>query len=197
MPEWKQWLLTSVAAEFVRKGLVGADVYCIAEAEGISKEILDTRFHGKKELVLSVISEIAEAHKRYILKNVKNKQTARARLVNFIVAGLEFAEQNPVLSQVIIQGLFSTETEIRDHVYEVYENIFRQMLHDLEEDRIILQRTNALLSDLTTILLSVIFTGGCPQIIMEYFSGVDLYRLANSLLDALQRHYQSNIVGSE
>lgn len=72
MTEWKQWLLTSVAAEFARKGFIGADIYCIAEAEGISKEILDARFPGKKELVLSLISEIAEAHKRDILKKVKN-----------------------------------------------------------------------------------------------------------------------------
>lgn len=72
MTEWKQWLLTSVAAEFARKGFIGADIYCIAEAEGISQEILDARFPGKKELVLSLISEIAEAHKRDILKKVKN-----------------------------------------------------------------------------------------------------------------------------
>lgn len=74
--------------------------------------------------------------------------------MNYIVASLEFGEQNPVLSQVIIQGLFSTDTEIRDHVYEVYEKIFGQMLIDLEEDRIIRQRTNALLSDLSFLTLA-------------------------------------------
>ena len=105
---------------------------------------------------------------------------------------LEFAEQKPTLSQVIHQGLFATDTEIRDHVYRVHEEVFKLMMNDLEEEGIIRHRKYALTSDLTTILLSAIFTGGCPQLILEYSSWVDYYRVASSILDALQRRYQSN-----
>jgi hypothetical protein len=108
---------------------------------------------------------------------------------------LEFAEQKPTLSQVIHQGLFATDTEIRDHVYRVYEEVFKLMMNDLEEEGIIRHRKYALTSDLTTILLSAIFTGGCPQLILEYGSWVDYYRVASSILDALQRRYQSNDIG--
>jgi AcrR family transcriptional regulator len=192
MVDWKQWLLTSVASEFVFKGLADVDIYYIAETKGISKEDLDARFRDKKELVFSLIDTIAEDHKRYIHEMVKNIHAPRDRLVHFISAGLEFAEQNPALGQVIYRALFSTDIEIRDHVYSVYEGVFKLMMIDLEEEGIVHHRTYALTSDLTTILLSAIFTGGCPQLILEYNSWVDYYRVANSILDALQRRYQSN-----
>jgi AcrR family transcriptional regulator len=192
MVDWKQWLLTSVASEYVFKDLADADIYYIAEAKGISKKDLDARFRDKKELVFSLIDTIAEDHKRYILEKVKHIHTPRERLVHFISAGLEFAEQNPALSQVIYRGLFSTDIEIRDHVYSVYEEVFRLMMSDLEEEGIVRHQTYALTSDLTTILLSAIFTGGCPQLMLEYNSWVDYYRVASSILDALTRRYQSN-----
>lgn len=192
MIDLKQWMLTSVAAEYARQGFADADIYYVAENEGIPKEYLNTRFPDKKELLLTLIEEIAKEHNRYQLKTVKGTHSVRERLVHLIAANLEFAEQNVCLSQVIVNGLFSTDTKIRDHVYKVYETFFEQMLVDLEEVKIIRKRTNALLGDLTTIMLSVIFTGGCPQLRMEYLSWIDYYRIANSVLDALEIRYQSN-----
>jgi AcrR family transcriptional regulator len=192
MTDWKQWLLTSVATEYGNKGLASSDFNYIAASAGINKKNLDAHFPGKKDVIFSLIDEIAKAHKSYVLGMIKDMPAARERLVHFIVAGLEFAEKSPALARAIIQGLFSTETEIRDHVYEVYEGVFELMMDDLEEEGIIHHRTNAIISDLTTILLSAVFTGGCPQLLMEYTSWVDLHKVANSILDALQRRYQSH-----
>lgn len=48
--DWKQWLLTPVAPEFVIKSLADVDIYYIAEAKGISQEDLDARYPDKNEL---------------------------------------------------------------------------------------------------------------------------------------------------
>ena len=190
MTKWRRWLLTSVTAEIVTSGLANVDIYRTAEENGISQESLNVRFSNQQEVITVLISEIAQAHKQYVIEITENITTPRDRLVHFIASSIEYVTQNPIYGNVIVNGLYSNDQAIKDHVYEVYAKLFELLIPDLIDEGIVSGRSYALISDLSTILLSVTFEGNCPQLMMEYTSWVDEYRVAESVVNALQKRYQ-------
>ena len=189
--EWRDWLLTVAAVEYALNGFMNANIEQVAEGVGISKERLYQKFGDKRKIALELIDEIAETHKSDVLEAIANVDDPHQRAVGFITASFEFVELNPSLGQVIVHALFSTDVSLRDRVYDAYARLFSLILPELERAGIIPEQNYAITSDLTTILLSVIFTGGCPQLIMEYTSWLDPERVALSLLEALRKRYQS------
>lgn len=191
MTDWRHWLLTSVAAEYALNGFGNVDIEQVAQDAGISKEHLYTYFGDKREIALTLIDEIAGTHKSNIQGKIVRIQNARERATQFITISFEFVECNPSLGQVIVHALFSTNVALRDRVYEAYAKVIALILPELEEMGVIPNQSYAIASDLSTILLSVIFTGGCPQLMMEYTSWLDPRRVAYSLLEALRKRYET------
>jgi AcrR family transcriptional regulator len=191
MIEWSHWLLKSAAAEYALNGFMNADIDQVAQVAGISRELLYQRFGDKRRIALTLIDEIAEAHKSNILQKLGGIEDPSRRGVGFITASFEFVELNPSLGQVIVHALFSTDVTLRDRVYEAYAKVFALILPELEKMGVIPNQSYAIASDLSTILLSVIFTGGCPQLMMEYTSWLDPQRVALSLLEALRKRYET------
>ena len=189
MPDWEQRLFSAAAVELTLRGFAHADVDQIAESAGIGRDAFCDRFPDKRSLMLALIDEIASFHRNSILEELEGLQNPTERLVQFITTSLSFVERYPAYAQIIVIALFSNDDEIKNRVYETYENVFNLIIDDFMDIGIIKSKSPALLSDLSTILLSFIFTGGCPHILLEYSSWLDPKRVSMSILDGLRRHY--------
>lgn len=191
MTDWRHWLLICAAAEYAVNGFANADIDQVAQGAGISKEQLYQQFGDRRGIALALIGEIAEAHRGNILEKAGDIEDPQQRASCFITASFEYMELNPSLGQVIVHALFSTDVALRDGVYEAYTKVIALILPELEKMGVIPNQSYAIASDLSTILLSMIFTGGCPQLMMEYTSWLDPQRVAVSLLEALRKRYET------
>jgi hypothetical protein len=97
------------------------------------------------------------------------------------------------LAQIIAIVLFGSDMQNKERVYEAYERLFTIILDDLMQEDIIPDKSPLLISDLTQILLSVIFLGGSPQLRMQYTSFINPRNTALSALEALQARYQARM----
>jgi AcrR family transcriptional regulator len=185
----RQWLFTTVANELVLEGFEEADLHAMAEAGGISLPELHRLFPDRAALVFALIDEISQAHEDFVLRQSDRSATAEARAVTFVAASLDFGDDHPTLTQVILLALLGDDSTLKERVHENYAQLFRLALDDLEAAGVIPDQSPLLLSDLTTTLLSLIFLGGCPWLQMGYLSFVYSHNVAVAALEALTRRY--------
>jgi AcrR family transcriptional regulator len=186
----RDWLFNSVARELSLVGVDGIDLKQLASAAGMSpKEVFDL-YPDKRSLVLAVITEISEAQKDFALQRYPEANTPRDRLVQFISKSIIFCDSNPNPAQVIVIALMGNDTVIKEHVLQTYERLFSSLISDdLISEGIVPNKSLMLISDLTQVLLSLIFLGGCPWLQMDYISFVYPEKIAASALDAMKRRY--------
>ena len=189
MKALRPWLFKTVANELVLEGFEGANLQAMAEAGGMSLQELRELFPDRSALICALIDEISQAHEEFVLRVSQEGSTPSERAVVFIAACLDFGDDHPALTQVILLALLGDDPALKERVHENYAELFRLALDDLEAAGVIPDQSPLLLTDLTTTLLSLIFLGGCPWLQMEYLSFVYSRNVAVAALEALTRRY--------
>lgn len=188
---WRRWLFRKVAPEIIAKGFSRVDIRQLAKSGGLDPRQVQERFPDKDALLFALIDEINAAHGDVFQRQLPEITAPQERLVHFFVSSFDFIDQHPGLAQVIAISLLGSDPKLKEHVIAVYEGLFSQILDDLQAADIIPDRSPLLVSDLTEVLISVIFLGGSPRLQMEYVSFVNPRSVAQSMLKALQTRYQS------
>ena len=185
----RDWLLKTVARELSLVGIEGLNLDQLASAAGMSVTQLRDLYPDKRSLMMAVIKETSQAHKDFIFQDYPKLNTPKDRLVHFISKSIEFSDGHPDLAQVIVIALLGSDQIFKKHVFQVYEQLFSLILDDLLLEGIIPNKSLLLVSDLTQVLLSLIFLGGCPWLQMDYISFVYPEKIAVSALEAMKRRY--------
>jgi AcrR family transcriptional regulator len=185
----RPWLFKTVANELVLEGFEGADLRAMAQAGGMSLPELRQMFPDRNALILALIDEISQAHEEFVLARTQGVAPAEEQAAAFIAASLDFGDNHPTLTQVILLALLGNDPALKERVHENYAELFRLALDDLQAAGVIPDQSPLLLSDLTTTLLSLVFLGGCPWLQMDYLSFVYSRNVALAALEALTRRY--------
>jgi AcrR family transcriptional regulator len=185
----RPWLFKTVANELVLEGFEEADLQAMARAGSMSLGELRQIFPDRDALISALIDEITQAHEEFVLRDSQEAPTPEERAAAFIAASLDFGDDHPTLTQVILLALLGNDPALKERVHENYAELFRLVLDDLQAAGVIPDQSPLLLSDLTTTLLSLIFLGGCPWLQMDYLSFVYSRNVAMAALEALTRRY--------
>jgi AcrR family transcriptional regulator len=185
----RPWLFRTVARQLVLEGFDSADLRAMARAGDMSLRELRERYANRDALLSALIDEISLAHEEFVLQERSGADTPQERSIAFLTACLDFGDDHPTLTQIIVLALLGHDPDLKDRVHENYAQLFRLMLPDLEAAGVIPDQTPLLVSDLTTTLLSLMFLGGCPWLQMEYLSFVYSRNVAVAALEALTRRY--------
>jgi len=188
----RQWLFKTVTAELNAEGFAGVSLTKTARTGGVSPAQVRELFPDTHALLFALVDEISGAHRDFILQACRDVADPQERLVHFVISALAFVNQNPALAHVIVIALLGSDPLVKERVHEAYGRLFGLMLDDLVAEGIISDRSPLLVSDLTTVLLSVIFLGGSPQLHMEYLSFVYPRNVALSALEALKKRYAAH-----
>jgi AcrR family transcriptional regulator len=182
-------LFKTVARQLVLEGLEEADLAALAQAGGMTREELRQRYPTRDALIAALIDEISLAHEEFVLAAIRGESAAGELAIAFLTASLDFGDDHPTLTQVIVLALLGNDADLKERTHENYAQFFRLALDDLEAAGVIPDQSPLLLSDLTNTLLSLIFLGGCPWLQMEYLSFVYSRNVAVAALEALTRRY--------
>ncbi len=188
----RQWLFKTVTAELNAEGFAGLSLAKTARAGGMSLAQVSELFPDTHALLFALVDEIIGAHRDFILQACQDVVDPRERLVQFVIGALAFVNRNPSLAHVIVISLLGSDPLVKERVHEAYGRLFSLMLDDLVSEGIVSDRSPLLLGDLTTVLLSVVFLGGSPQLHMDYLSFVYPRNVALSALDALRKRYAAH-----
>lgn len=191
MDSWRQWLFQTVAPEIIAKGFAHVEIRQLAKTGGLDARQVQERFPNKSALLFALIDEITAAHREVFQPQLPGITAPRDRLLHFFISSFGFIDRHPGLAQVIAISLLGSDPRLKERVHEAYQALFAGILDDLQAAEIIPDRSALLLSDLTEVLISVIFLGGSPRLQMEYVSFVDPRNVAQSVLDALRLRYQA------
>jgi AcrR family transcriptional regulator len=188
----REWLFRTVANEVSFRGINGIHLKQLASAGGVNPDQVHKYFPDKRALIFGLIDEISLAQKDFILQHFQQAGTPGERSIQFIINSFEFIDKYPGLAEVFVIALLGSDQDIKEHVHDSYKQVLEIILDDLLSEEIIPVLSATILSDLTMILLSVIFLGGCPWLHMDYDSFVDPRRVAISTLAAMKKRYEIN-----
>ncbi|MCI0520310.1 MAG: hypothetical protein L0Z70_08650 [Chloroflexi bacterium] len=190
-PSYRDWMLNIVANELSLRGWQSLNIEQLAAAGGMNARQARELFPDRRALMLALVKEIRDAHREYIFSRLPGAGSPRERLIRFIAEGLDFCDNQPTLAQAVTLALLGSDALVKEKAQELYAGLFALFLDDLQADGVIPNQSFALRSDLSEVLLSVLFLGGCPRLQMEYLSFVDPRSVALSTLEAMKRRYMA------
>jgi hypothetical protein len=190
MQTLREWLFTTVAVELSAKGASGLQIKSLAAAGGLDVAEISARYPHRRELLAALIDEVFAFQQELIYSQIEEAASARERAVRFIERSLDFVYQYPLLAEVLVLALLGSSPDLKDQVHDRYAFLVAPLLPDLLAEHIIPDRSALVVADLSEILLTVIYLGGCPGLQMDYLSFVDARKIAISTLAALHRRYQ-------
>jgi AcrR family transcriptional regulator len=188
----REWLFRTVANEVSFRGINGVHLKQLASDGGVNADIVHKYFPDKRALIFGLIDEICAAQKDFILLHFQQADTPDEHSIQFIIRSFEFIDKYPSLAEIFVIALLGSDQDIKEHVHDEYKDVLGIVLDDLISEKVIPDRSATVVSDLTMILLSVIFLGGCPWLHMDYDSFVDPRRIAISTLSAMKKRYEIN-----
>jgi AcrR family transcriptional regulator len=185
----REWLFNVVARELSLKGAGGVNLDQLAAAGGLTAQEARRLFPDKRALMIALVNEICAAQKEYIAGRCQDAASPKERLVCFISSSFDFVDYHPNLAEAIVLALLGSDAVVKEQVHDQYARLYATMLDDLVSEEIIPNKSLPLLSDLTQILLSLTFLGGCPWLQMDYLSFVNPQDVAVSALEAMKKRY--------
>ena len=157
-------LLQAAALEFASEGYVGANINRISLTAGFAKGTIYNHFPSKRELMLSLIDQVAGEHIAVVLQQIEPGQSSSQRLLAFFQAGFAFVESCPAEARSIINAVYGPDSGFRDRVYAAYEPLFAVILNDILGAGVSSGEFRSLDADLTTALIMTVYLGACSQL---------------------------------
>ena len=182
-------LAAAAAVEFSRRGFKGVELDDVVRTAGVDRDEFYARFPFKKTLMFWLIDKIAEAHENAVPQRFEGVQDPGEHFVRFVVSSLDFVARRPAMAQVIVNNLLGTDPEFKSRTYEAYQSMFEPIVKDLVDLGILHEKSFKVVSEVSTSLISIIYTGGDPQLQMEYLSFVYPDKVGLSVLEGFRRKY--------
>ena len=184
--ETRRRLLEAAVTEFANEGYVGANINSISQTAGFAKGTVYNHFPCKRELMLTLIDEIAADHIRFILQQTESEQSPSQRLTRFFSAGFAFIESYPARARVIVNALYGPDADLRARVYQAYDRLFGLITHDIVETGIARGDFRAVDGNFATALVMTIYLGGCSLLESNGKIWLDPDKVASFVLDGLR-----------
>jgi len=127
----RQSLLDAATAEFARQGYNGANINSISRAAGFAKGTIYNYFSSKRELMFSLIDEIAASHHRFVAEQVGEEDEPVRRLQRFFQAGLEWIALNLSLGRIMLSMLNSPDVEFKQRMWLGYQHMYQLIIEDI------------------------------------------------------------------
>ena len=178
-------LLQAAAVEFAQEGYVGANINRISLAAGFAKGTIYNHFPSKRELMLSLVEQVASVHIATILEQIESDQSPAQRLLAFFQVGFTFVEAHPAEARSIINAVYGPDPEFRDRVYQAYEPLFAVIMDDVLGDGVVRGDFRPLDADLTTALIMTVYLGACSQLDADGRIWLDPQQVADFVLGGL------------
>jgi AcrR family transcriptional regulator len=129
--ESRQKLLDAATAEFAREGYNGANINTISREAGFAKGTIYNYFSSKRELMFSLIDEIAASHHRFVAAHVMKTEDPVQRLQGFFQAGLEWITLNLSLGRIMLSMLNSPDNEFKQRMWQGYQSMYQLIINDI------------------------------------------------------------------
>ena len=179
-------LLQAAAEEFARQGYTAANINRISQSAGFAKGTVYNYFASKHELMLELISEIAEIHYQALAEPVKTESSPAKRLENFFRAGFAFVEHNYPQAQVMVTTIYGPHDDFKLHAYQAYQPLFELMGQDILAYGLARGEFKQMEIESTTNLLMIIYLGACSSVDAQGRYFLDPAQLVNLALDGLR-----------
>lgn len=127
----RQRLLEAAVQEIALQGYARANVNTISRAAGFAKGTIYNYFSSKKDLMLTLLSEIGAAHCAFIADQVRQVDDVVVRMGHFFEAGFTFVAEGPLQGRVLITTLHGANAEFKEHLHQVYQPLFRLVNEDI------------------------------------------------------------------
>ena len=127
----RQSLLAAAGQELAREGYRGANTNRISKAAGFASGTIFNYFPTKKDLILALLDETAQAHFDTISSAVLNLEPADQRLGQFFQAGFEFIAQNLASARVMVNTIYGPDEELKLHLYQAYLPMFQFVAQEI------------------------------------------------------------------
>jgi AcrR family transcriptional regulator len=131
LEQTKSQLLEAAAQEFARAGYPEANINMISIAAGFAKGTIYNYFPSKRALLLALIDTTALEHFQFIVERVRPNSNPAQRLKIFYQAGFDFIPHRPTQARVLFNTINSPDEELKAHVFEVYQPMFRFVAEEI------------------------------------------------------------------
>lgn len=121
----RKLLLNAAAQEIARESYHGANTNRISKSAGFASGTIFNYFPTKKDLMLALLTETAQAHYDFVIAAVGQVEDSRQRLAVFFEAGFEFIAANLASAQVMVNTVYGADEEFTQHLYQCYQPMFQ------------------------------------------------------------------------
>lgn len=127
----RQKFITAAIKEFAREGYENANINRISQVAGYAKGTIYNHFLNKQSLLLEIIKLLGQDHLAYIAEQVFQETHPKPRLERFFTAGFQYVETHPDEAQLLVQTLYSPNTEFREPLGEAYLPMFQLISQEI------------------------------------------------------------------
>ena len=187
LDQTRRRLLETASAEFARKGFADANINSISTTAGFAKGTIYNYFPSKRELMLTLIDEIAGCHMRFISEHVSPEKDPVRRLKQFFSAGFTFVEVYPSQAQVAINIVYGHDDEFKERIYKAYGELFSLITEDIVKAGIDQGVFKATDPDLAAGLLMSVYLGSSSQLDPDGKVWFDPNQVAAFVLDGMRK----------
>lgn len=183
----RKLLLEAAAQEFARESYHGANTNQISKSAGFASGTIFNYFPTKKDLMLALLEETAQAHYDFVVMAVRQADDPQSRLQVFFEAGFEFISTNLAPARVMVNTVYGADEEFKQHLYQGYQPMFQFVATEIIEpgiEQIIFRPVDPVA---TANLLMTIYLGTASQVTKDGQFFLPSAQVADFALKALLR----------
>jgi AcrR family transcriptional regulator len=127
----RQLLLQAAIAEFAREGYKGANINRISMNAGFAKGTIYNYFTSKRDLMYTLIDEIASGHLKFMTEQVHAETDPVKRLRRFFEAGFSWVTANLPQGRLLFATLNGADQDFKVRMFEAYRPMFQLVADDI------------------------------------------------------------------
>ena len=127
----RKLLLDTAAQEIARESYHAANTNRISKLAGFAAGTIFNYFPTKKDLMLALLAETAQAHYEFVVEAVRKVEDSHQRLVVFFEAGFEFIAANLAPARVMVNTVYGADEEFKLHLYQGYQPMFQFVAEEI------------------------------------------------------------------
>jgi len=127
----RKLLMDAAAQEFAQESYHAANTNRISKSAGFAAGTIFNYFPTKKNLMLALLTETAQAHHDFVVAAVCQFQGPPRRLEIFFEAGFEFIAQNLAPARVMVNTVYGADEDFKQHLYQGYQPMFQFVAEEI------------------------------------------------------------------
>lgn len=181
----RERLLEAAALAFSKEGYDRAKIDDISRSAGFAKGTIYNYFESKRDILLTLIEEIASKHNTFVAGAVQSIAEPTERLEKFFEAGFEWVKDNPHQARLMFNSLNDADADLRQTIFSAYAPMFLLVGQEIVAAGIEGGRFRQLESGPTSGLIMLFYLGAASQTDPEGQPWVNPGQLSDLLLNGL------------